>query len=157
MLSDQEISQLATEIDAQLLELRSPVISARLINANYGETEIDAQLLELRSLSGDKEAQLVKQNQAIAAATKEPAKSFLQKFWKAAKADLCEEDGVLYKQWKKWGDLDNKEAMDKFKVVLTGLGLTGNLLQSALVAVMVIVLHIGVKAFCDEYGDRKES
>jgi len=37
MLSDQEISQLATEIDAQLLELRSPVISARLINANYGQ------------------------------------------------------------------------------------------------------------------------
>ena len=138
MLSDQEISQLATEIDAQLLELRS--LSG------------DASLKTV-----DKEAQLVKQNQAIAAATKEPAKSFLQKFWKAAKADLCEEDGVLYKQWKKWGDLDNKEAMDKFKVVLTGLGLTGNLLQSALVAVTVIVLHIGVKAFCDEYGDRKEN
>lgn len=148
MLSDQEISQLATEIDAQLLELRSPVISARLINANYGDASLK---------TVDKEAQLVKQNQAIAAAAKEPAKSFLQKFWKAAKADLCEEDGVLYKQWKKWGDLDNKEAMDKFKVVLTGLGLTGNLLQSALVAVMVIVLHIGVKAFCDEYGDRKEN
>ena len=148
MLSDQEISQLATEIDAQLLELRSPVISARLINANYGDASLK---------TVDKEAQLVKQNQAIAAAAKEPAKSFLQKFWKAAKADLCEEDGVLYKQWKKWGDLYNKEAMDKFKVVLTGLGLTGNLLQSALVAVMVIVLHIGVKAFCDEYGDRKEN
>jgi len=148
MLSDQEISQLATEIDAQLLELRSPVISARLINANYGDASLK---------TVDKEAQLVKQNQAIATATKEPAKSFLQKFWKTAKADLCEEDGVLYKQWKKWGDLDNKEAMDKFKVVLTGLGLTGNLLQSALVAVTVIVLHIGVKAFCDEYGDRKEN
>jgi hypothetical protein len=67
--------------------------------------EIDAQLLELRSLSGgvtlksgDQEAQLVKQNQAITTATKEPAKSFLQKFWKAAKADLCEEERMLYKQ-----------------------------------------------------------
>jgi hypothetical protein len=126
--------------------------------------EIDAQLLELRSLSGgvtlksgDQEAQLVKQNQAITTATKESAKSFLQKFWKAAKADLCEEDGVLYQQWKKWGDLDNKEAMGKFKLVLTGLGLTGNLLPSVLVAVMVIVLHIGVKAFCDDYGDHNES
>ena len=138
MFSDQEISKLAAEIDAQLLELWSPSSEALL-------------------KCGGKEAQLVKQNQAIAAAAKEPAKSFLQKFWKATKADLCEEDGVLYKQWKEWGDLDNKEAMDKFKVVLTGLGLTGNLLQSALVAVTVIVLHIGVKAFCDEYGDRKES
>ena len=138
MLSDQEISQLATEIDAQLLELRSLSGDALL-------------------RSGDKEAQLVKQNQAIAAATKEPAKSFLQKFWKAAKADLCEEDGVLYKQWKKWGDLDNKETISTFKGVLTGLGLSGNVLPTVIVAVMVIVLHIGVKAFCDEYGDRKEN
>lgn len=138
MFSDQEIANLAAEIDAQLSELRSPSSDA------------------LRK-SGDMEAQLVKQNEAIATATKEPAKSFLQKFWQAAKADLCEEEGVLYKQWKKWGDLDNKEAMDKFKVILTGLGLTGNLLTSALVAVMVIVLHIGVRAFCDEYGDRKEN
>ena len=138
MLSDQEIFQLATEIDAQLLELRSPSSEALL-------------------KSGGKEAQLVKQNQAIATATKEPAKSFLQKFWKAAKADLCEEDGVLYKQWKKWGDLDNKETISTFKGVLTGLGLSGNVLPTVIVAVMVIVLHIGVKAFCDEYGDRKEN
>jgi hypothetical protein len=138
MFSDEEISQLSAEINAQLLELRSLSSDTSL-------------------KSGDKEAELVKQNQAIAIATKEAAKSFLQKFRKAAKADLCEEGGVLYKQWKKWGDLDNKEAMDKFKLVLTGLGLTGNLLKSALVAVTVIVLHIGVKAFCDEYGDRKEN
>ena len=77
MFSDEEISQLAAEIDAQLLELRSL----------SGDTSLK---------SGEKEAQLVKQNQAIATATKEPAKSFLQKFWKAAKADLCEEDGVLH-------------------------------------------------------------
>ncbi len=135
--SDQEIAAMAAEIDAQLLELRSL----------SGDGSLK---------SGDKESQLVKQNQAITTATKESAKSFLQKFWKAAKADLCEEDGVLYQQWKKWGDLDNKEAMGKFKLVLTGLGLTGNLLPSVLVAVMVIVLHIGVKAFCDDYGDHKE-
>jgi hypothetical protein len=138
MFSDEEISQLAAEIDAQLLELRSL----------SGDTSLK---------SGDKESQLVKQNQAIAIATKEPAKSFLQKFWKAAKADLCEEDGVLYKQWKKWGDLDNKETISTFKGILAGLGLSGNVLPTAIVAVTVIVLHIGVKAFCDEYGDRKEN
>ena len=138
MFSDEEISQLAAEIDAQLLELRSLSGDAPL-------------------KSGDREAQLVKQNQAIATATKEPAKSFLQKFWKAAKADLCEEDGVLYKQWKKWGDLDNKETISTFKGILAGLGLSGNVLPTAIVAVTVIVLHIGVKAFCDEYGDRKEN
>ncbi len=138
MFSDEEISILAAEIDAQLLELRSLSGDAPL-------------------KSGDREAQLVKQNQAIATATKEPAKSFLHKFWKAAKADLCEEDGVLHKQWKKWGDLDNKETISTFKGVLAGLGLSGNVLPTVIVAVTVIVLHIGVKAFCDEYGDRKES
>ncbi|ELS31779.1 hypothetical protein Pse7429DRAFT_3187 [Pseudanabaena biceps PCC 7429] len=138
MFSDEEISILAAEIDAQLLELRSLSGDAPL-------------------KSGDREAQLVKQNQAIATATKEPAKSFLQKFWKAAKADLCEEDGVLYKQWKKWGDLDNKETISTFKGILAGLGLSGNVLPTVIVAVTVIVLHIGVKAFCDEYGDRKEN
>jgi hypothetical protein len=138
MFSDQEISQIAAEIDAQLLELRSL----------SGDTSLK---------SGDKESQLVKQNQAIATATKEPAKSFLQKFWKAAKADLCEEEGMLYKQWKKWGDLDNKETISTFKGILTGLGLSGNVLPTVIVAVTVIVLHIGVKAFCDEYGDRKEN
>jgi hypothetical protein len=30
-------------------------------------------------------------------------------------------------------------------------------LPTVIVAVTVIVLHIGVKAFCDEYGDRKEN
>ena len=135
MFSDEEISQLAAEIDAQLLELRSLPVDAH-------------------SKSVDLDSQLVKQNQAIAIATKEPAKRFLQKFWKAAKADLCEEEGMLYKQWKKWGDLDNKETISTFKGILTGLGLSGNVVPTAIVAVTVIVLHIGVKAFCDEYGDR---
>jgi hypothetical protein len=40
---------------------------------------------------------------------------------------------------------------------LAGLGLSGNVLPTAIVAVMVIVLHIGVKTFCDDYGDRKEN
>jgi hypothetical protein len=79
MFSNEEISILATEIDAQLLELRSQSGDAHL-------------------KSGNKEAQLVKQNQAIATATKEPAKIFLQKFCKVAKSVICEEDGVLYKQ-----------------------------------------------------------
>ncbi|MEA5476518.1 hypothetical protein VB774_02695 [Pseudanabaena galeata UHCC 0370] len=138
MFSDEEISQLAAEIDAQLLEVRSLSGDASL-------------------KSGDKEAQLVKQNEAITTATKEPAKSFLQKFWKAAKADLCEEEGMLYKQWKKWGDLDNKETISKFGGLLAGMGFSGEFITPIVVSVSVIVLHIGVKAFCDEYGDHKEN
>jgi hypothetical protein len=138
MFSDQEISQMAAEIDAQLLALRSPGA------ATYTK-------------SVDPQVALVKQNEAIATATKEPAKSFLQKFWKAAKADLCEEDGVLYKQWKRWGDLDNKETISKFGGLLAGMGISGEFITPIVVSVTVIVLHIGVRAFCDEYGDRKEN
>lgn len=138
MFSDQEISQIAAEIDAQLLELRSP-------DAVTYSKSVDPQLV------------LVKQNEAIAQSTQEPAPSFLKKFWKAAKADLCEEDGVLYKQWKKWGDLDNKETISKFGGLLAGMGISGEFITPIVVSVSVIVLHIGVKAFCDEYGDRKEN
>jgi hypothetical protein len=138
MFSDQEIADLAAEIDAQLLALRSPDA------ATYTK-------------SVDPQVALVKQNEAIATATQEPAKSFLQKFWKAAKADLCEEDGVLYKQWKKWGDLDNKETISKFGGLLAGMGISGEFITPIVVSVTVIVLHIGVKAFCDEYSDRTEN
>ncbi|MEE3718729.1 hypothetical protein V2H45_18460 [Tumidithrix elongata RA019] len=136
MFSDEEISKLAAEIDAELLELRSQPNDATL-------------------KSEDKRSQLVKQNQAIERVTGEPANGFLKKFWRAAKADLCEEEGMLHKQWQKWGDLDNKEAISKFGGFLTGLGLSGDFLTPVVVATTVIVLHIGVKAFCEEYGDRE--
>lgn len=138
MFSDEEISKLAVEIDAQLLEVRSQPFNASL--------KLD-----------DKQSQLAKQNQAIERVTGESADSFLKKFWRAAKADLCEEDGMLHKQWQKWGDLDNKEAISKFGGFLTGLGLSGDFLTPAIVATTVIVLHVGVKAFCEEYGDRTEN
>ena len=134
--SDTEMAALSTEIDAQLRELRS----------RPWEGQVKA---------GDLETQLVKQNQAIATATQEPAKRFLHKFWQAAKADLCEEDGILHKQWQKWGDLDNKETIAKFGGLLAGMGISGELITPLVVSVTVIVLHIGVKAFCEEYGDRQ--
>ncbi len=75
MFSDEEISQLATEIDAQLLELRSLSSDA--------------------PLKSSAKEQLVKQNQAIERATGEPADTFLKKFWRASKRDLCEEGGIM--------------------------------------------------------------
>ena len=53
--SDPEIAAMAAEIDAQLLELRS--LSS-----------------DVFAKSGDQEAQLIKQNEAITIATKEPAR-----------------------------------------------------------------------------------
>ena len=61
---------------------------------------------------------------------------------------------MLHKQWQKWGDLDNEEAIFKFGGFVAGMGLSGDMLTPIVVATTVIVLHSGVKAFCEEYGDR---
>jgi hypothetical protein len=138
MFSEQEISQMAAEIDAQLLALRS----------QSGDSSLK---------SGDQEAQLVKQNQAIERATGEPADTFLKKFWRASKRDLCEEGGLLNSQWKKWGDLDNKDLLTAFGTFFPFLGLEGSVAATVAIPVAVTILHLGVKTFCEEYGDQEES
>ena len=74
------------------------------------------------------------------------------KFGKAAKGDLCDKTGLLHQQWKKWGDLDNKETLEKLGAVLVTMGFTGDALRSLVVVVTVVVVHIGLKAFCEDYG-----
>lgn len=63
----------------------------------------------------------------------------------------------MHKQWQKWGDLDNQETIAKFGGLLAGMGISGELITPLVVSVTVIVLHIGVKAFCEEYGDRQST
>ena len=124
--------------------------------------DIDEQLDELRNNpfpdSGTKTAKepedlperTPKQWQAVAQVTKEDPQSFWQRFKLAAHKDLCEEDGVLHKQWKKWGDLSNKEVLKSFGALLVGMGFSGNALQILAVALAVIVMHLGCTAICDE-------
>ncbi len=122
--------------------------------------EVDEQLQELNSIYGTDQLKGVKskdtlpdkQRQVIAVATGEETTSFLKRFKQAAHQDLCEKDGVLYKQWKwkKWGDLSNKQVLKSFGAVLVAMGFAGNALQILAVALAVVVLHIGVKAICEE-------
>ena len=105
-------------------------------------------IVELRALR----SQLVVQEEAIERAAGEPAESFLRKFARAGHRDLCEEDGVLFKQWKKYGDLDNETTLRVVGGILGTMGLTGGMLQAGAIAVTVIVLHLTVKTICEEYG-----
>lgn len=123
--------------------------------------EIDEQLQELRTQSNSdiKEAMPqpnnslpVKQSQAIAKITQEEPENFLKKFRQAAKSDLCQEGGVLNRQWQRWGDISNKDVLDKFGVCLVAMGFTAGALEILTVAVAVIVIHIGIKAFCEDYS-----
>jgi hypothetical protein len=75
--------------------------------------EIELQLQEVQQMQAiafqktgenpQPEVALVKQTQTIAALTKEPPQSFLVKFGQAAKADLCEESGLLHKSMAEMG------------------------------------------------------
>ncbi|MGE0085538.1 MAG: hypothetical protein AB7S75_14090 [Desulfococcaceae bacterium] len=120
--------------------------------------EMERQLDELGTLSfthskkgGDTLPELPKkQIDAIEAATGEKPLTFIKKFKKAARKDLCEEGGVQYAQWKKWQDLTNDAVLKQFGAVLVGMGLAGNPLQVTAVALGVMVIHIGLKAFCME-------
>ncbi|MBD2214529.1 hypothetical protein H6G27_32455 [Nostoc linckia FACHB-104] len=136
IFTPEEITALSAEIDRQLIELRSAPDSEQ----KQGDDKISDEKL------------LVKQTAAITQVTQENSRSFLQKFGRAAKSDLCQEGGMLNKQWQKWGDLDNKDAVERLGAVLVGMGVSGDVLSPLVVAVTVIIIHIGLKAFCEDYS-----
>jgi hypothetical protein len=141
IFTPEEINALSAEIDRQLIELRHAPDAGQ----KHGEDETSA------------EKALVKQTAAITKLTQEQPKSFLQKFRRAAKSDLCQEGGMLNQQWKKWGDLDNKDAVERLGAVLVAMGVSGDVLSPLAVAVTVIVIHIGLKAFCEDYSSEVEN
>ena len=51
---------------------------------------------------------------------------------------------------KKYGDLENEKMVNTFSGILIGMGVSNALLATAVVAVSVIVIHIGIKAFCED-------
>ena len=136
LFTEQDSIDLAVEVEAQLRELR----------------EFESIAIQRSGKPSAKESALVKQTQTIESLTKEPSPSFLAKFGKAAKGDLCDETGLLHQQWQKWGDLNNKDALDRLGGVLVAMGFTGGALRSLVVVVTVVVVHIGIKAFCEDYG-----
>ncbi len=136
IFSPAEIEELSAEIDRQLQDLRRSGV------ATYK--------------SGDElepGGALSKQKESIESLTKEPMPSFLAKFGRAAKTDLCDKDGLLNQQWHKWGDLNNKDALERLGAVLVTMGFSGNVVSPLAVAAIVVIVHIGLKAFCEDYGN----
>lgn len=131
----EELKTLSAQVDEQLRELDQ----LTFIPLKGEPSESDEDLLE-------------KQRQAIEQNTKESSHSFLQKFAKNTMDILCQEDSLLNKQWKKWGDLNNEDVLEKFGAALTVMGFTGVGLQILTVAIAVYVIHIGVNAFCDKFS-----
>jgi len=133
--SDPEIQALAATIDQQLADIeqtRTTSVQRSLEKPN---------------------APLAPQASEIERITQEKPVTFLKKFRKAAKADLCEEGGALNAQWQQWKDLASGDVVKNFGPVLVAMGFTGVLLETLVVAVGVIVIHIGLKAFCEQFGE----
>ncbi len=135
--TDAELQSLSAEIDSQLIEL-AQAPAAVGIHKHLGHTVPAKQKQQLE--------QVIEQDLGA----KEDADSFMKKFTRAAKQDLCIEGGVLYGQWKKYGDLENEAMLKTFGGILIGMGVSNAWLATAVVAVSVIVIHIGIKAFCED-------
>jgi hypothetical protein len=139
MFSPEQLQEMSRAVDQQLAAARVMPIAV--------EKDAMDELRQLRS-------QLVVQKEAIEVATQEPADSFLRKFGRASRRDLCEEGGLLYEQWQKYADLENEQTLAFVGGVLGAIGLAGQPLTSVAIAVTVILLHLGVRTVCEEYGEK---
>jgi hypothetical protein len=139
MFSAEQVREMSAEVDRQLKAARVMPIA--------DEKDAMDEIRRLRS-------QLRVQKDAIAVATGEDAEGFLRKFARASRRDLCEEGGVLYEQWKKYADLENEKTIGFVSGIVGAMGLTGGAAAGVAIAVTVIMLHLGVKTMCEEYGEK---
>jgi hypothetical protein len=136
--SDADLEVLAQRVEAQLAAL---------------PTSIPTVHRGLGSATRPARPTAPEQEKYLAQVTGEPFESFWQKYLRHAHRDLCMPDGLLYKQWQRWRDLQSKDAVKMSLVFLTGIGVSSASLAPAAVAAAVcllnVVLKIGIDAICD--------
>ena len=147
--SPDTVQSLANQIDAQI----SSLSATRGLSAQRGRDLFQPPTTETTAIEFSAPPPLVEQAAEIERITQEKPMRFLKKFRKAAKQDICEEGGVLNAQWQKWKDLASADVVQSFGPVLVAMGFSGVLLESLVVALGVIVIHIGLKAFCEKFKE----
>ena len=135
LFTDQELQALSAEIDSQLIELANNPASEEGNTRHTGHTP--------KTIPS-------KQKQQLELATQEDADSFMKKFARAAKHDVCEEGGIIHDTIEESGNMSKKGMLVIFGGILSGIGLPAAALHTTVVAVSVIVFHIGIKAFCED-------
>jgi hypothetical protein len=139
VLSPEMLVELTAAVDAQLVEVRSQPMAV-------GKTAM-GELQGLRS-------QLSAQVGAIKVAVGEPTDGFLRKFARVARRDVCEEGGLLNKQWVKYQDLSRADTLAVVAGALGLMGIASPVVVAISVPITVIVLHLGLRTFCEEYGEK---
>jgi hypothetical protein len=138
VFSPEEIERLSREMDNRLNQLAS------------GEATTASKGIFGPSKSLPLPQKEVAEVEKALAETGQDTESFWRRFQKAARGDICQEGGVLHAQWKRWGDLSNQKVIKQLGAILAAMGFSGNVLQMLALACGVIVIHIGVKAYCME-------
>jgi hypothetical protein len=133
--------ELEQEVNRQLAELGSQP----MVTGKGGMDEVR----ELRS-------QLAMQELAIVEAAGEPSDSFLRKFARVARRDVCEEGGLLNKQWEEFQDLSRADTLAVVGGALGLMGIANPVVTAIAVPVSVILVHLGLRTFCEEYGQEGE-
>jgi hypothetical protein len=141
VFSADELAELTVAVDRQLADVRSRPMAASRSGMDEIR-ELQAQLVDLTV-----------QTTAIEQATQEPADSFLRKLARVARRDVCEEGGLLNKQWKEYQDLSRSDTVKVLGGLLAGMGIASSTLAAIAVPVTVIILHLGLRTFCEEYGE----
>ena len=132
----EQLTSLSLQIDQQLRELHDAPPCAEVKSGEPDKQDIPERLPA--------------QWRTIKEITKEEPRSFWRRFKQAAHSDLCDEGGVLNAQWKKYRDLSNDAVLLSFGYLLKDMGFSGIGLQVLAVALVVIVLHLGLKTICEE-------
>ncbi len=140
MLSEVQVRELAIEVDRQLLAVREMPIADQADQRDAMD--------EIRALR----SQLRVQKDAIEVATAEPADGFLRKFARVARRDVCEEGGLLNGQWEKYQDLSREDTVSVVAAALGVMGIANAGVVAIAVPITVIMVHLGLRTFCEEYG-----
>jgi hypothetical protein len=77
---------------------------------------------------------------------------FLRKFARVARRDVCEDSGLLNKQWEKYQDLSREDTLVVVAGALGLMGIANPVVVAIGVPITVIILHLGLRTFCEEYG-----
>jgi hypothetical protein len=134
-LSEADLAILASQVDEQLNALQAaPANLVRLL------------------VPGDQLPAAPEQQAVIEQATGEPFETFWRKYKRHARRDLCLPGGLLYEQWRKWRDLQSKDAVKMSLSFLAGMGITTNLAPAAVAATVFLLnllAKIGIEAVCE--------
>jgi hypothetical protein len=125
------LAEIASKVDEALSEISAKAPSWRTRGRKTPDPALRKHKLAINHVAG------------------ESSDTFLMRFRQAAWKDLCQQGGHLHGLRQRWLDPTKPEVIRSIGALLAGMGVSGNLIPALIVPLLVIILHLGVTAFCD--------